>query len=1036
MPQNSRPNTLQPKNTGIYQPVKLDQRQRQFRSTRQSSENCRDTSIRLLFQEDSAWISTGWLAPTSDGNFLSPGSYSDETSFPYRYDGYLVKFTPKGDTVWTKRFVGGYSNRGFSLYRALELQNKDILVLGEMSMLVPVNGTSEVFLARLTPSGQYLWHKTFKYNRYTDTTTGDFSITDIKESSGGDIYLTGAYLYASPSKGLLTMKFTGEGKFLWSTDIYTNGGFPKGVGVDIAGNEVRLFGTGTFNTSIYGATNTIIVARLDALNGDTLSVKSWGLPIDSTSWLRTVGGLALVDKLDNGNYVLSGQASGDSYTPLGPKNTFHYAAVEIGKDLIPRTGYSVQSDFQSNSFQFTVFPDGDAAYSQMKYISGYSADMITGYIQNRQIVKERFIPYRGISTVWTSNFVRLPGGGTLVARQNYDSVTTKSGFELIKMHNSDSSSSCFGFDVAANRIVPMPQMIEYPTYYNEIYRNLVQETFRPFVGVIDEDLQRTNNCEQVSYCDTVNVIASDTILCSADTLLLRIRKNKECGSVPAWFYSEPNIRQFAYINDSTVRVQFSGNWEGYFTAQVNGCRQLKDSVYVRVLSTPVLLDLGSDKPLCPGNTLVLNAGKGYASYRWQDGSADSTFTVSQPGLYHVTATDSCGGSFSDTLRITAASPIPFSAGPERTKCNGDSLHLSAPDGFLNYTWSNNYNLSSTTSQTVVVNPLLDTAYYVKAEKTPGCFAYDTVRVKVYHSPPIDLGGDVRFCAGDSVLFDAGTGFLSYLWSGGQTTRQIMAKAAGTYSVTGTTADGCKSSDTIRVLPVYPLPQVGLNQVNSLCEGESKTLDAGSFSAYQWSTGATTPTIMVKDRGEYAVTVTDQNGCRGSDTTAITVIHALPQGFLPADTVICSYGSLELKPSSSFQRYRWSNGATTEKIIVTNPAVYWLEVVDNHGCPGRDSLVIGLKDCLSGFYVPTAFSPNGDGRNDLFRPLLFGNVKQYRFTIYNRWGEVVYQTTELQKGWNGKVTGLQQDNNVFIWTCTYQLEGGEMKQEKGTVMLVR
>lgn len=87
-------------------------------------------------------------------------------------------------------------------------------------------------------------------------------------------------------------------------------------------------------------------------------------------------------------------------------------------------------------------------------------------------------------------------------------------------------------------------------------------------------------------------------------------------------------------------------------------------------------------------------------------------------------------------------------------------------------------------------------------------------------------------------------------------------------------------------------------------------------------------------------------------------------------------------------------------------------------------------------MPTAFTPNGDGKNDQFRPMLFGNVKSYRFTVYNRWGEIVFQTAELQKGWNGKITGLQQETSVFIWTCTYQLEGGEIKQEKGTVMLVR
>jgi gliding motility-associated-like protein len=100
------------------------------------------------------------------------------------------------------------------------------------------------------------------------------------------------------------------------------------------------------------------------------------------------------------------------------------------------------------------------------------------------------------------------------------------------------------------------------------------------------------------------------------------------------------------------------------------------------------------------------------------------------------------------------------------------------------------------------------------------------------------------------------------------------------------------------------------------------------------------------------------------------------------------------------------------------------------------MVILSKDCMSGLYVPTAFTPNGDGKNDVFRPLLFGNVSQYRLTVYNRWGEVVYQTTEPQKGWDGKVAGIQQAPNVFIWTCTYQLEGEAVQNRKGSVTLIR
>jgi gliding motility-associated-like protein len=163
---------------------------------------------------------------------------------------------------------------------------------------------------------------------------------------------------------------------------------------------------------------------------------------------------------------------------------------------------------------------------------------------------------------------------------------------------------------------------------------------------------------------------------------------------------------------------------------------------------------------------------------------------------------------------------------------------------------------------------------------------------------------------------------------------------------------------------------------------------------------------------------------------------LPQDFLPLDTAICSYGKLELKPFSTHNSYRWSCGGTTPAITISQAGLYWLEVLDRNNCKGRDSIVVAPKQCMSGFYIPTAFTPNGDGKNEVFRPMLFGNVMQYRFTIYNRWGQIVFYTTDTNKGWNGKVAGIPQDANVFVWTCTYQFGEQTVQMEKGTVTVIK
>jgi hypothetical protein len=108
----------------------------------------------------------------------------------------------------------------------------------------------------------------------------------------------------------------------------------------------------------------------------------------------------------------------------------------------------------------------------------------------------------------------------------------------------------------------------------------------------------------------------------------------------------------------------------------------------------------------------------------------------------------------------------------------------------------------------------------QSEKAPGCFAYDTIRVTVNHSPAVDLGPDQSFCKGDSATFNAGAGFSSYAWSTGGALSTITVKAAGQYQVKATTPQGCHSYDTVSVLNVWELPAPRLDKKTELCAGES------------------------------------------------------------------------------------------------------------------------------------------------------------------------------------------------------------------------
>jgi gliding motility-associated-like protein len=143
----------------------------------------------------------------------------------------------------------------------------------------------------------------------------------------------------------------------------------------------------------------------------------------------------------------------------------------------------------------------------------------------------------------------------------------------------------------------------------------------------------------------------------------------------------------------------------------------------------------------------------------------------------------------------------------------------------------------------------------------------------------------------------------------------------------------------------------------------------------------------------------------------------------------------LKPVGNFKSYSWSTGATTPGIIILQPGKYLLSVTDSNNCTGIDSVLVSLANCKLGF-MPTAFTPNGDGLNDLLRPLLGGTILKYQFMVVNRSGQIVFQTTDPAKGWDGKFKGALQSNDIYVWTCTYQLAGESIMNRKGTVALLR
>jgi gliding motility-associated-like protein len=157
---------------------------------------------------------------------------------------------------------------------------------------------------------------------------------------------------------------------------------------------------------------------------------------------------------------------------------------------------------------------------------------------------------------------------------------------------------------------------------------------------------------------------------------------------------------------------------------------------------------------------------------------------------------------------------------------------------------------------------------------------------------------------------------------------------------------------------------------------------------------------------------------------------------PADTIKCDYSTISLIGEGGFPQYLWSNGDKTPTIAVTDAGTYTLQITDTNGCKASGSAVITDSSCPQYVYLPNAFTPNHDGRNDIYRPAFAGPTSGFRFAVYDRWGRLMFETSDPTAGWDGTTGGKEQPVGVYVWVCVYKLYEQPERMQRGTVMLLR
>jgi gliding motility-associated-like protein len=227
---------------------------------------------------------------------------------------------------------------------------------------------------------------------------------------------------------------------------------------------------------------------------------------------------------------------------------------------------------------------------------------------------------------------------------------------------------------------------------------------------------------------------------------------------------------------------------------------------------------------------------------------------------------------------------------------------------------------------------------VEITDTNGCYATDTAQATVFTLPVVNLGNDTTLCPGFTITFDAGPGYVNYLWQDASTAQTFLANTAGMYGVVVTDTNNCQGADAVQ-LSYFAPPVANLGPDVSFCSGDSVVLNPGAFSSYAWWNGAGTPTATANSAGWYWVTVTDGNNCTDTDSMQVQNVYANPVVNLGPDTSFCAGESIVLNPGAGYVSYLWQDASVNPTFTTSSQGVYSVTVTDMNNCTGSDAMSV-------------------------------------------------------------------------------------------------
>lgn len=533
----------------------------------------------------------------------------------------------------------------------------------------------------------------------------------------------------------------------------------------------------------------------------------------------------------------------------------------------------------------------------------------------------------------------------------------------------------------------------------------------------------------------------DTTICAGDSVLL---SSSTSGAVayqwtPATSLTNPNIASPKASPAVTTRYILT------VTSSQN-CKA-KDSVDITVNNRPQV-SLGPDTGICRGDSLVLNAGYAASSYLWQDGSNGPGYVVKDTGIYHVTLILN-GCTRSDTLHVGYHPNPLINVMGDTTVCDNTPFVISAQsDGNYNYSWQPATGLNNSGLLSPVATPGSLIKYFLTATNSFNCRAKDSVTITPKPSPVVDLGKDTTICPAQTLSLNAQNSGATYSWNNGGNTQSILVNAAGLYSVT-VNKDGCSGRDTIAVsvkqknFSLSPLAA-------AVCKDDTIRFTVSGGNVYTWYRNGSPLNlfdsfIVVTATGPamYSVQVTESQCGLTDELFVPLVIKPAPVIVLTkSNDISCATPRAHLGVKGGIS-YKWTPSTAITNDAIADPWVNpsgntWYRVTAKGitGCFTTDSILVKTGVPYNGnFYVPNAFTPNRDGKNDCLSVKFAGEASKLSFSVYTRWGDLVFRTTSLSQCWDGSYNGKDTPGGVYVYYLEAVSNCGAVTK-KGIIALIR